>query len=96
MKSAGKTARHGAWVTALLVGLVCGTSARSATAGGPNCRKLDSTGERLACYDAAFPPKTTKKEPVVQNDTARTAYKDPFVAEEARTTAKLKTICRGC
>lgn len=82
---------NSAWVTVVLVGLVCGTSAQ----GAPNCRKIDSTGERLACYDAAFPPKT-KKPAVVQNDVTRTAYKDPFVAEEARTQAKLKNICRGC
>lgn len=87
--------RNGAWVTTLLVGLVCGTSAQAASAGGSSCRKLDGTGERLACYDAAFPPKT-KKPAIVESNVARAAYKDPFLAEEARTTAKLKNICRGC
>jgi hypothetical protein len=90
-----KMARNGASVTMLLVGLVCGTSAQAAAANGPNCRKIDGTGERLACYDAAFPPKV-KKASVLENDVTRTAYKDPFVAEEARTQAKLKNICRGC
>jgi hypothetical protein len=56
---------------------------------------LDSTSGRLACYDAAFPPKL--KMPATRTDAAvRDAYVDPFVAEEARTAAKLKNICRGC
>jgi hypothetical protein len=37
------------------------------------------------------------KPAVVENDATRAAaYKDPFLEEEARTTAKLKNICRGC
>jgi hypothetical protein len=27
---------------------------------------------------------------------ATPVYKDPFLEEEARTTSKLKNICRGC
>jgi hypothetical protein len=32
----------------------------------------------------------------VEKDATRPEYKDPFLAEDARTTAKLKNICRGC
>jgi hypothetical protein len=52
---------------------------------------------RLACYDAAVPPKIEKPAAVgVERDLSRAAYKDPFIAEDAKTTAKLKNICRGC
>ena len=69
--------------------------APSAFAASPECRAIESTSARLACYDAASPPKVTK--PVLnEKDAARAAYKDPFSEEDARTTAKLKNICRGC
>ncbi len=83
------------------------TLAQSALAAGPECRTIAGTSERLACYDAASPPKfekskvtekatekTAAKAP--ENDPMRPEYKDPFLAEEARTNAKLKGICRGC
>jgi hypothetical protein len=69
--------------------------AQSALAAGPDCRAIESTSGRLACYDAASPPKMEKPS-AVENDVSGAAYKDPFVAEDARTTAKLKNICRGC
>jgi len=69
--------------------------APSAFAKGPECRAIENTSGRLACYDAASPPKMAKPA-VVENDTSRAAYKDLFLEEDARTTAKLKTICRGC
>jgi hypothetical protein len=37
-----------------------------------------------------------KKPDAVEDNASRGAYKDPFLAEEARTAAKLKNICRGC
>lgn len=73
--------------------------APSALAAGAECRAVESTSARLACYDAASPPKTEKPkgvEKVVEKDATRPEYKDPFLAEDARTTAKLKNICRGC
>lgn len=71
------------------------TFAQDALARELDCRAIENTSGRLACYDAAFPPKI--KPPVtVENDASRAAYKDPFTAEEARTAAKLKNICRGC
>ena len=69
--------------------------AKRARQAGPNAAGIESTSGRLACYDAASPPKMAKPA-VVENDTTRAAYKDPFLAEDARTTAKLKNICRGC
>jgi hypothetical protein len=74
----------------LLVGFAQGALARE-----PDCRAIDSTNGRLACYDTAFPPKL--KMPVARTDAAsRDAYVDPLAAEDARTAAKLKNICRGC
>jgi hypothetical protein len=85
--------------------------APAALAAGADCRAVESTSARLACYDAASPPKiektkatekatnkTTEKTAakLPENDPMRPEYKDPFLAEEARTNAKLKGICRGC
>ena len=79
----------------VLAVLALSAFAPSALAAGPECRAIESTGARLACYDAASPPKILK--PVtVEKSGSRGEYKDPFLAEEARTTAKLNGICRGC
>jgi len=69
--------------------------ASSALAAGKECRAIENTSARLACYDAASPPKIEKPK-AVEKDASRPEYKDPFLAEEARTNAKLKNICRGC
>jgi hypothetical protein len=69
--------------------------AQGAFAAGPDCRTIERTSERLACYDAASPPKK-EKPAAVETDSARAAYKDPLIEEDARTNAKLKNICRGC
>ena len=69
--------------------------ASGALAAGRECRSVESTSARLACYDAASPPKTEKPK-AAEKDASRPEYKDPFLAEDARTTAKLKNICRGC
>jgi hypothetical protein len=75
--------------------LVLCALAQSALAKEPNCRSIENASGRLACYDAASPPKAAK--PVaVESDASRAPYRDPFIAEDARTTAKLKNICRGC
>lgn len=79
---------------ALAVLALCACT-QSTLAAGADCRKIDSTGGRLACYDAAFPPKV-EKSAAVENNVSRAAYKDPFIEEDARTTAKLRNICRGC
>ncbi|WP_246230273.1 type VI secretion system-associated protein TagO [Bradyrhizobium cytisi] len=81
-------------MTTLVLISALGLFARAALAAEPSCRAIESTSERLACYDAAFPPKA--KKPAMANIDAPSGYKDPFVEEEARTAAKLKNICRGC
>jgi hypothetical protein len=79
---------------ALAVLALCGC-AQGALAAGPDCRAIERTSERLACYDAAAPAK--KNTPVVAGkDASAAAYKDPFVAEDAQLNARLKNICRGC
>lgn len=75
--------------------LVLCALAQSAGATGPDCRTIESTSGRLACYDAASPPKI-KKPAAVERDVSPAAYKDPLIEEDARVTAKLKNICRGC
>jgi len=87
--------RRALLVASMLGTLILATLPQGAVAAGPDCRAIESTSGRLACYDAAFPPKE-KKPAAAENDGSRAAYKDPFVAEEAKTAAKLKNICRGC
>src|SRR5882757_734094 len=86
--------RKGKQMKIALAILALSIFAQNARAAGADCHAIESTNERLACYDAASPPKIRKPEAVV--DDARPPYKDPFLAEEARTNAKLKNICRGC
>jgi len=77
---------------AVLALCVCATAAAAAV---PECRVIENANARLSCYDAVYPPK--KEKPAVsEKDPARSAYTDPFGAEDARTSAKLKNICRGC
>lgn len=80
----------------VLAVLALSAFAPSALAAGPECRTIESTGARLACYDAASPPKILKPVAIEKKDVSRGEYKDPFLAEDARTTAKLNGICRGC
>jgi hypothetical protein len=91
----------GTWMKKTLAVLALCTCAQGALAAGPDCRAIEKTSERLACYDAASPPKKDKPAaagtPVaVGNDASRAAYKDPFIAEDAQMNARLKNICRGC
>jgi hypothetical protein len=93
--SGQNVARKGTRMKIAFAVLTLCTFAQGALAMGPDCRAIESTSGRLACYDAAHPPKM-EKPAAVENDVSRAAYKDPFIAEDARTTAKLKNICRGC
>ena len=80
--------------------------AQNAFAASPECRAVASHSARLACYDAAQPPKIAtpkeissekfKEKPRAIESDSRPEYKDPFLAENARTTSKLNNICRGC
>jgi hypothetical protein len=80
---------------ALAILVLCACT-QSALAAGPDCRAIESTSGRLACYDAAFPRAKMEKPTAAGNDASRSAYQDPFIAEDARTRAKLNNICRGC
>jgi len=86
--------RTGTGTAALLLASLLGLYTPAAFAAEPNCRGIESTSARLSCYDAAFPPKVRK--PTEAGIDSSSGYKDPFLAEEARTAAKLKNICRGC
>ena len=79
----------------VIAALALCTLAHTALAAGPECRTIESNSARLACHDAASPPKIEKPK-VVEKETPRPPYKDPFLAENARTTSKLNNICRGC
>ena len=79
----------------LLAASILVAFAQGALAREPDCRAVDGTSARLACYDAAYPPKL--KMPAARPDArSRDAYVDPIASEDARTAAKLKNICRGC
>ena len=80
--------------TTLAVLALC-ACAPGALAAAPGCRAIENANARLSCYDAVYPPKM-EKSAVAEKDPSRSAYKDPFSAEDARTSAKLKNICRGC
>jgi hypothetical protein len=75
--------------------LVLCASAQGALAKEPDCRSIENANGRLACYDAASPPKVAKPT-AIESDASRPPFTDPFIAEEAQMTAKLKNICRGC
>jgi hypothetical protein len=78
----------------LVVLMLCAIG-QNAQAKGPICRDITTPSERLACYDLASPPKSAPSA-VKSSDASPPPYSDPFIAEDAKATAKLKTICRGC
>jgi hypothetical protein len=86
---------HKSKMKRILAVLALCASAQGALAAGPDCRAIERSGERLACYDAASAPKKDKPASV-ETDASRAAYQDPLIAEDARIAAKLKNICRGC
>ncbi len=79
-------------ILAVLALCVCATGALAAV---PECRVIENANARLSCYDAVYPPKM-EKSAVSEKVPSRAAYKEPFSTEDARTDAKLKSICRGC
>ena len=79
---------------AILAVLALCAFAPGALAAAPECRAIENTNARLLCYDATYPPKIEK--PALEKDPTRAVYKDPFIAEDAKTNAKLRNICRGC
>jgi hypothetical protein len=87
-------AASGNMIGALALWMLCAFP-QAVHAKDPACRDIQSSSARLACYDLASPPKL-QQPAVTDSDPSRPAYRDPFVEEDAKTTAKLKGICRGC
>ena len=61
------------------------------------CQSIPQAAARLACYDKMAPPmalgkSATSKTPASQQG----KIVDPLSAENARTDAAMKNICRGC
>ena len=62
------------------------------------CQSIPKANARLACYDKMSPPiapgktATSKTQPASQPG----KFVDPLSAENARTDAAVKNICRGC
>jgi hypothetical protein len=79
----------------VVAALALSAFAQNAFAASPECNTIASTSARLACYDAASPPKIEKTKGV-RKGAPQPALKDAFAAEDAKTNAKLKNICRGC
>jgi hypothetical protein len=78
------------------------TLSQAAIAQTSDCKSISDSGARLACYDKAAPPlvsSTTAKPasraaPGSKADVGK--YVDSIGAEDARMSAQLKNICRGC
>jgi len=79
-----------------------------AVAQAPDCRTIQKSADRLACYDKAAAPAAQEARPAKGAGTARPAQKqatssdqqrplaDMLEIENSRLEAKIKTICRGC
>ena len=87
-------AAGGNMISALVALILCAIP-QAVHAKDPACRDIQSSSARLACYDLASPPKAQQRA-VTESDPSRPVYRDPFIEEDAKTTAKLKGICRGC
>jgi hypothetical protein len=61
------------------------------------CQSIPKASARLACYDKISPPSAPDKSATSKTPTSQEGkYVDPLSAENARTDAATKTICRGC
>ena len=78
----------------------------TALAQTPDCRTIQKSADRLACYDKAAPV-AQEARPAAGAGTARAAPKqaasdqkaplaDMLEIENSRLDAKIRTICRGC
>jgi hypothetical protein len=83
-------------ISALVAIILLSPSAFAVTA--LECSSVIKSKARLACYDRPATPSrgsefqvVPKSEKPIFTDSA-----NPFSAEEARTNARLKGICRGC
>jgi hypothetical protein len=76
-----------AFLALLLVSQIAPAEAAS------ECRSITQSKVRLACYDRLD---DKSKAPAAAETPAFKDLSNPFSAEEARTSARLKGICRGC
>jgi hypothetical protein len=62
------------------------------------CQSIPKANARLACYDKMSPPSAPGKTATSKTPPASEPGKsaDPLSAENARTDAAMKNICRGC
>src|SRR5580704_749286 len=62
------------------------------------CQSIPKAGARLACYDKMLPPIAPGKSatPKTQPASEPGQFVDPLSAENTRTDAAVKNICRGC
>jgi hypothetical protein len=73
----------------------------SGTASGQTseCQSIPKAKERLACYDKTSSPPTPLGNPAMSKTSTAPVQGqnvDPLAAENARTDAAVKNICRGC
>jgi hypothetical protein len=74
--------------------LFCAFS-EAAIAQTSECQSIPKAAARLACYDKVLPPIAQgKSAPKTAADQGKLV--DPLSAENARTDAAMKNICRGC
>ena len=81
----------------VLVALCAFSSA--AIAQTTECLSIVKPSDRLACYDKAMPPSTTKAKPAATSPVTSAQpgqFVDVLAAENARLDARIKNICRGC
>ena len=69
--------------------------APGALAAAPECRVIENANGAPVVLRRDVSSENGKAR-VLEKDPSRAVYKDPFIAEDARTNAKLKNICRGC
>jgi hypothetical protein len=75
---------------------ICALS-QTAMAQTPDCKSITDSGQRLACYDKAAPPRSAAAKRAVPPSKVDTAkYVDTISAEDAIMNARLKNICKGC
>jgi hypothetical protein len=86
---------------------ICALS-QSATAQTPNCKSIAEPGARLSCYDAVASTATSAQKPSAAKPAISASskipaakvgaekYVDTISEEDARMSAQLKNICRGC
>jgi hypothetical protein len=61
------------------------------------CQSIPKASARLACYDKISPPTAPDKSATSKTPASQQGKNvDPLSAENARTDAAMKNICRGC